>query len=72
MRRRRIREGLIRRMEEVMKETRNRVRVGGEVGVGFWTARGVRQGCLLSPLLFNIMLSDVEEEMGKVRWGELR
>jgi len=32
MRERGIREGLISRVEEVMRETRNRVRVGGELG----------------------------------------
>lgn len=25
--------------------------------------------CPLSPLLFNLVLADVEEEMGKVKWG---
>lgn len=31
-----IREGLIRRVEEVLRKTRNRVRVGGGLGKGFW------------------------------------
>ncbi|XP_067209950.1 uncharacterized protein [Linepithema humile] len=67
-----IREGMVVRVEEIMRETRSRVRVGGKMGEAFWTARGVRQGCPLSPLLFNVVTADLEEKMRKVRWGEVR
>jgi len=40
MRERGIREGLVKKVEEVMRETRNRVRVGREMGSSFWTERG--------------------------------
>lgn len=56
MRERGIREGLIRRVEQIVRETKSRVRTEGELGEEFWTARGVRQGCPLSPLLFCILL----------------
>lgn len=48
------------------------MRIGKEMGEVFWTARGVRQGCPLSPIIFNIVLADLEEEMGKVKWGGVR
>lgn len=40
--------------------------MGGE------TARGVRQECLLSPLLFNVLLTDVEKVMGRVKLGRVK
>lgn len=54
-------------------ETRSRMRVAGEFGGRFWAAVG-RQGCLppLSLLLFNLLLKDVEKEMGKIKWGEVK
>jgi len=66
------REGLIERVEEIMRKTRSRVRIGGKTGEDFWTARGVRQDCPLSPLLFNLLIADLEEEMGKVKWEGIR
>lgn len=67
MRERRMKKGLVRRVEEILKETRNKARIGKRVEENFWTAKGVRQGCPLSPLLFNILLADIQEEMGRVR-----
>lgn len=40
MRERGVREGLVRRVEEMFRETKSRVRVGENTGVVFWTARG--------------------------------
>lgn len=62
-----MKKGLVRRVEEILKETRSKARIGKRVEENFWTAKGVRQGCPLSPLLFNILLADIEEEMGRVR-----
>lgn len=41
------------------------MRIGGEVSEEFWTGRGVRQRCSLSPLLFNIVIVDLEEDMAR-------
>lgn len=52
MRGRGTREGITERVVKLLRETRSRVRVGTEMGESFWTARGVRQGYPLNPLLF--------------------
>lgn len=39
MRRRGVRKGLVEKVGEILRETRSRVRVEGEMGENFWTAR---------------------------------
>ena len=60
-----MREGFVERCEEVLKETICRVRVEEEEGKVFWTARGVRQGCPLSPSMFTLLLVNLDEELEK-------
>ncbi|KAL6433514.1 hypothetical protein ACFW04_006544 [Cataglyphis niger] len=69
MRERGVREGLIRRSEDIMREIRNSVRRGKDLGTEFWTGRGVRQGCPLNPHLFNLITADIEEVMSRGGWG---
>jgi len=63
MRERGVREGLVNRIEEILKETKNRVKVGSQRSEEFWLARGLRQGCAISPMLFNLLIADMEEYM---------
>lgn len=67
-----VREGLIERIEDIIRETKSRVRIGEEISEEFWTGRRVRQGCPLSPLLFNIMIADLRENLAKERWGGIK
>ncbi|KMQ89458.1 rna-directed dna polymerase from mobile element jockey-like protein [Lasius niger] len=72
MQERGVREGLVVRVEEMLRETKSRVRAGKRIGEKFWTARGVRQVCPISPTLFNILIADLEEEMERGGWGGVR
>lgn len=56
---------LRRRIIEIYRETKNTVKIGERRTETFWTERGVRQGYPMSPTLFNIYVSDLEEEMKK-------
>ena len=72
MEKRGVREGLRERVKEIYRETTSRVKVGREIGEEFWTSKGLRQGCPLSPTLFNLLIADVEEELSKGNWGGVR
>ena len=69
MRKMKIENNLRHRVMETYKETRNIVKVGNRKSEEFWTEKGLRQGYPLSPTLFNIYMSDLEEEMAKGQTG---
>lgn len=63
MRERGMKEELVRRCEDILGKTCFRIRVGEELEEEFWTGREVRQGYSLNPLLFNLLVADLEDEM---------
>jgi len=72
-----LEEGLIRRMERIYENTEMMVKLEKECSESFLSSRGVRQGCVLSPILFNLYMAGVNEELrtrkiGGVEVGNLR
>lgn len=51
----------IRSVKEVYQETRCKIKIGDRLSNSFWVDKGLRQGCPLSPTLFNIYISDLEK-----------
>ena len=50
---------IVRLLEALYKDTMSAVWVDGDLSEWFITISGVMQGCMLSPLLFNILLEVV-------------
>jgi len=69
MEKRTIRRELIERVKEIYKQTKNAVRVHENISNWFGTRKRIRQGYPLSPLLFALVIADVEEEMKKEKVG---
>ena len=57
-----IEEGLIQIMESLYKNSSSAVLLNNQIGKYFKTTVGVRQGCLLSPTLFNLFLENIMRE----------
>ena len=57
-----IEEDLIQVIESLYKNASSAVLLGGELGEFFPATVGVRQGCILSPVLFNIFLERIMQE----------
>lgn len=68
LRERGLRESLVKRCGDLYRETKIRIRARKELGNGFWTERGIRQECPLSPVLFNMLIADLEERLRKRGW----
>lgn len=53
----------------IYKETSVRVRKGDKLSERFYTMKGVRQDCSLSPILFNVAFVNLEKQFGKYQAG---
>ena len=74
MRKYNIRANVVRTIEQLCDKATSTVQMNGSIGEWFRIAVGVRQGCLLSPTLFNIFLERIisdalEEHEWKVSIG---
>lgn len=56
---------MIKKVEEIYKETEVIVRIKRGYTEKFWTKKRVRQGCVMSSPLFNIYMAKVEEDFRK-------
>lgn len=65
MRKYRIDEKLIKTIENMYQETVCKIKLKDKSTEQFWTRKELRQGCPLSPLLFLILIADVEEFIKK-------
>ena len=72
MRKAGISKYLIERIKELYYETKVRVRVKDDLSEEFWTEIGLRQGCLLSPILFCIYIAGLEQELKKRNIGGVK
>ena len=52
---------IIERLKGIYKETKVRVRAEEGLSEEFWTTKGLRQGCILSPILFCLYIAGLEE-----------
>ena len=70
-----ISANLVHTIEQLYNKATSAVQMNGSMGEWFRTTVGVRQGCLLSPTLFNIFLERIvsdalEKHDGKVSIGD--
>lgn len=65
LKKREVNNNNIRAIRSLYKVSRNYIRLKHETSEVLETTRGLRQGCVLSPLLFSIILDDVIKECKK-------
>jgi len=63
LKRKGVKEQLVGRMEKIYEETEVMVRTTQGYTEKFKTRKGVRQGCVMNPILFNLYLAEIDERM---------
>jgi len=63
LKRKGVKEQSIGRIEKIYEETEIMVRTTQGYTEGIKTRKGVRQGCVMSPILFNLYLAEIDEKM---------
>lgn len=61
---------LMERIKKLYEDTK--VRIGEEYTEEFWTVKGLRQGCTLSPILFCIYIAGIEEKLKNRNIGDIK
>lgn len=67
-----INEHLIRRIKDLYEETKVTIRTRQGMTSMFKTTKEVRQGCVLSPLLFNLYIADIDKYMSERGIGGIK
>ena len=64
-----IRGPMLRALKSLYRSVRCSVRVNGIESEWFNVTTGLRQGCILSPLLFNLLSNDIIQEINSIKCG---
>lgn len=72
IKKKRVREGLVVRCEEMLKETVSRVRVEKREKRRFWLGKGVIQECFLNLCFFTLLLVDLDKVLEEKSWGGVK
>lgn len=68
-----VEQGLMERIKKIYKETVVTIRTQNGFTKCFKTRKGVRQGCVMSPALFNLFITDIDKTLEmRNRWRRVR
>lgn len=72
LKRKGIKTKAVSRIEKIYEETVMAVRTRQGYTDSFKTRKGVRQGCMMSPLLFNMYIANLDKEMKERNIGGMQ